>query len=154
MTSLTVSRVRSGVLWTNEQLNKKASRYIRANAAKKGSANLTAGSFCQWVNEELLPKETLEPGLPRKVSIETARKWMHEMGFEVLTSKKGSFVDGHERPYVVEYRKILRQMVGLGFLNRDNVPTDEAKQALPVDLEGPSQALPKKTLSRLINFSR
>ena len=57
---------RRGVLWTNEQLNKKASRYIREHAAKKGSSNLTAGSFCQWVNE-LLPNETLEPGFPRKL---------------------------------------------------------------------------------------
>ena len=138
---------RSGVLWTNEQLNKKASRYIRENAAKKGASNLTAGSFCQWVNEELLPNATLEPGFPRKVGVETARKWMHEMGFQVLTSKKGSFVDGHERPDVVEYRKrFLRRMVGLGFLNLENVPTDEAKQALPTDLECPSQAILDKTI--------
>ena len=68
-------------------------------------------------------------------------------GLQVLTSKKGSFVDGHERPDVVEYRKrFLRRMVGLGFLNLENAPTDEAKQALPTDLECPSQAILDKTI--------
>lgn len=35
-------------------------------------------------------------------AIEPALKWMHEMGYEVLTSKKGVFVDNHERHNVVE----------------------------------------------------
>ena len=48
--------------------------------------------------------ETLEPGFPRKISVETARNWLHKLGFEVLTAKKGCFVDGHERADVVEYR--------------------------------------------------
>ena len=43
---------RSGVVWTNET---KASRYICENATKKGVANLTTDSFCQWVNDSLLP---------------------------------------------------------------------------------------------------
>ena len=86
-------------------MNKKAARFIRANSAVKGKPNLTVGTFCQWVNEELLPNETLEPGFPRNIHVETARKWMHEMGFQVLKHKKGSFVDGHERDDVVTYRK-------------------------------------------------
>ena len=114
---------RTGVLWKNEDLNKKASRYIRENAAVKGKPNLTGGKFCLWVNDELLPNETLEPGFPRKVSVQTARKWMHELGFEVLESKKSTFVDGHEREDVVEYRKkFLGRMVTLGFLNAANAP--------------------------------
>ena len=56
---------RTGVLWRNENLNKKATRYIRDNASVKGKPNLTAGKFCQWVNNDLLPNETLEPGFPR-----------------------------------------------------------------------------------------
>ena len=47
---------RSGMLWKDESLCKKASRFICANAALKGKPNLTVGSFCRWVNEELLPK--------------------------------------------------------------------------------------------------
>lgn len=70
---------RTGVLWKNETLNRKAARYIRENAFVKGRANLTAGSFCSWINEVLLPNETLEPGFPRKVSVETARTWMQKV---------------------------------------------------------------------------
>ena len=54
----------------------------------KGRPNLTACSFGEWVNEELLANETLEPGFPRKISVETARHWLHELGFEVLAAKK------------------------------------------------------------------
>ena len=37
-------------------------------------------------------------------------------------------------------------MVVLGFLNRDNAPTDEARNALPIDLECPSQEVMNKTV--------
>lgn len=63
---------RSGVLWFNEELNKKASEYARANAAVKGALNMTTTDFCKWVNKTLLPNFTLEPGFPRKVSVKTA----------------------------------------------------------------------------------
>ena len=40
-------------------------------------------------------------------------------------------MDGHERDDVVEYRsKFLRKMVGLGFLNSSNSPSEDAKSAL------------------------
>jgi len=45
-----------------------------------------------------------------------------------LTAKKGSFVDGHERQDVEEYRKkFLNRMVTLGFLNESNAPTVESR---------------------------
>ena len=93
-----------------------------------------------------IPNETLEPGFPRKIGLETACQWMHKMGFEVLTAKKGSFVDGHERDDVEYHNLFLRRMVALGFLNRDNAPTDEARNALPTDLEHPSQEIMSKTV--------
>ena len=36
------------------------------------------------------PSEALEPGISRKIAMETTKKWMHEMGFAVLTAKKES----------------------------------------------------------------
>ena len=51
---------RSGVLWVNEDLNKKATRHVRRHADVRGQPNLTAGTFCQWVNDDLLPNETLD----------------------------------------------------------------------------------------------
>ena len=55
---------RSGVLWNNEDLNRLA---IRENANSKGSPNMTAKTFCQWVNEDLLPCSTLQPFFPRHI---------------------------------------------------------------------------------------
>ena len=52
------------MLWNNEALNKKATRYIREHANVKGQPNLTVRMFCQWVNDDLFPNETLEPGFP------------------------------------------------------------------------------------------
>ena len=105
---------------------------MRENSAARGRPNLTAGAFCQWVNNELLPNSVLEPGYPRSVSAETARKWLHELGFNVLQMSKGVFIDG---PDVVESReKFLRKMTECGFLRPDNAPTEEAAQALPTDV--------------------
>jgi hypothetical protein len=125
---------RSGIVWSSEELNRKATVFIRENANVKGQPNRTVGKFCQWVNDNLLVNTTLEPGFPQKIGIETARKWMHELGFSVVQKKKGTFVDGHERDDVVNYRNIfLRRMASLGFLNCANAPTDKARNAQPSD---------------------
>lgn len=138
---------RSGIVWTDEALNMKAMRFIRENACVKGKPNLTVHKFCEWVNEDLLPNETIEPGFPRKISVETSRKWMHNLGFEVVIKKKGTFVDGHERQDVVDYRNsFLRKMAGIGFLNPLCAPTESAKNALPSDLEYSRPDLLEKTV--------
>ena len=64
-----------GILWASEDLNRKATRFIRENANVKGQPNLTIPKFCELVNEDLLPNETLEPSFPRKIALEM-RKWM------------------------------------------------------------------------------
>ena len=76
--------IRTGVLWTSEELNKKASIYIRDSANVMGKPNLTVGRFCQW-----------------------ARKWMRELGFDVVAKKKGTYVDGHEREDVKYHQTFL-----------------------------------------------
>ena len=101
-------------------------------------------TFCQWVNEDLLPCSTLQPFFPRHISIETARKWLHHLGVEVIKDGRGIYIDGHEREDV-EYRKLfLNSMVRLGFLNNQNAPTPEAAQAaqcLPSTSACDSQAI-------------
>ena len=87
---------------------------------------MTAKTFCQWVNEDLLPYSTLQPFFPRHISIETACKWLHHLGFEVIKDGKGIYIDGHEREDVIVYR-----MVRLGFLNNQNAPTPQAAQFPP-----------------------
>lgn len=54
----------------NEDLTEEARLYVRENSLKKGAPNMTTRSFCSWVNDELLPNATLEPGVPRKISVE------------------------------------------------------------------------------------
>ena len=138
---------REGVLWQNEELNKLATKYVRENTSVKGRPNMTAVSFCKWVNETLLPNQVLTPGLPRHISVETGRKWLHELGFQILDHKKGTYVDGHEWSDVVEYRSsFLRKMFTLGFLNKDNALTAEAEMCLPQDLESPSADQISKTV--------
>ena len=62
--------------------------------------------------------------------METARKWLHNLGFDVLHTSKWVFIDGHKRPDVVESReKCLRKMTECGFLRHDNAPTEEAARA-------------------------
>ena len=63
--------MKSGIVWSREDLNKTATKYIRENADVKGKPNLTLGTICNWINEYLLPNETLEPGFRRKISMET-----------------------------------------------------------------------------------
>ena len=93
-------------------------RVYTRECERKGRPNLTVAKFCQWVNDDPLFNSTFEPGFPRKIGIETARKWLHELGFSVVNKKKGTFVDGHERDDVVGHRKMfLRRMVALGFHN-------------------------------------
>ena len=101
-------------------------------------SHLTSLSFCRWVNESLLPNSILEPGYPRRISVQTARVWLHELGFEVIDQKKGVYIDGHERDDVVQHRqKFLRHLVASGFLTKEHAPSDEAKDAFPNDLESP-----------------
>ena len=138
---------RSGVLWNNEELNKEVVQFVRANAAVKGKPNLTLVTFCKWVNKSLLPSSTLEPGYPRTTSVETACKWLHHLGFEVLTSRKGIFFDGHEREDVVESRRLfLRKVAKIGFIHFTNAPTPEAQKALPDDIDTPSLERRSKTV--------
>ena len=123
---------RMNIVSHDEHLTELARNYVRENSFKKGSPNMTSYSFCKWVNNELLPNNTLEPGFPRQVSVEVCRKWLHQMGFQVKQITKGIYVDGHERPDVVEARKeFLVQMTEIGFLNHSNAPSEEQAALLP-----------------------
>lgn len=79
---------RQGVLWQNEELNHALWRYVRENACAEGRPNMTALSFCHWVNDELLPNQTLSPGYPRRISIETAHTCLHKLEFHILGQKR------------------------------------------------------------------
>ena len=101
---------RPQVLWANKDLNDKARAFVQANTAfmvHGKQSTMKVKDFCQWVNESLLPSHTMAnhhlyshaliPGhhgyppipppphtsqtsLPQKISKETARKWLRELG--------------------------------------------------------------------------
>jgi len=68
---------------------------------------MIAAGFCTWVNNTLLPKVIeYHPSAPSKISVRTAIRCLHGLGFETLSSKKGIYIDGHERQDVIDYRKL------------------------------------------------
>lgn len=68
-------------------------------------AHMISGkTFAEWINLHL----HLEIGLPASVEISerTATRWLHALNFNVGdVSKQGTYIDGHERVDVVDYRK-------------------------------------------------
>ena len=92
-------------LFNDETLRLEAAMWVREHAVRKGEANMTASSFCSWVNNDLLPSNNLPPNFPRTIGVKTATRWLHRLGYRPTSHKKGAYVDGHEREDVIAYRK-------------------------------------------------
>ena len=58
------------------------------------------------VNTILLP-QLFPDASPRrnKICKRTAKCWLWKLGFRCVESRKGAYIDGHEREDVIEYRK-------------------------------------------------
>ena len=87
----------------DEDIKEKALTWLRKNIYQK-KAQVTAHTFMKYVNEELLASFTLPENAPIQISLRSAYRWMHKMGFTYKKYKRGTFVDGHERGDVVKYR--------------------------------------------------
>ena len=100
------------VVIEDEEFKEMALTWIRSNSSVKGRPNMTAANFRSWVVSVLLPQVKLHhPQVPSSISDRTAVRWLHQLGFEPASTKKGVFIDGHERSDVVEYRKLyLRKL--------------------------------------------
>ena len=98
-----------------------AAMWARENAYRKGEPNMTAGKFCKWANNELLPSRVLPANLSRTISMHTANRWLHKLGFTPKSHKKGSYVDGHEREDVVKSREVYLKFIS--DLKRSHKPT-------------------------------
>lgn len=92
-------------VYRDETLNHEAAQWVREHAFVKGQPNMTAQSFTAYVNDTLLPSSFLPPNFPRQISLRTAIRWLHYLGFKPRNHKKGVYIDGHEREDVVKYRK-------------------------------------------------
>ena len=88
----------------DESLRERASQWVRDHAFMKGSPNMNASMFCEFVNSTLLPSHHLPPNFPRNISLRTAIRWLHKLGFKPMSHKKGIYIDGHEREDVVKDR--------------------------------------------------
>ena len=94
-------------LMTDEQFRDQALEWVRANNNITGKKNMIASDFCSWVNSTLLPvAKRYHPNLPAKINDRTAVRWLYLLGFEPISSKKGVYIDGHERSDVIEYREV------------------------------------------------
>jgi hypothetical protein len=114
--------------------SKEASMWVRENTHKKGGANMTAATFCQLVNNELLPSVTLPANFPGTISLRTATRWLHRLGFRPVSHKKGAYMDGHERDDVVAYRKeYLKSMHELCLAHNPSPPCSDERAVTPPD---------------------
>ena len=100
------------VVVKDEEYRDKALEWCRANSFVKGRPNMTASRFRVWVNETLLPIVVqYHPQVRQQISVSTAARWLHTLGFHPSQSHKGVYIDGHERVDVVQYRKLyLRKL--------------------------------------------
>ena len=75
---------------------------------------MTAGAFCEHANNHLLPSSHLPPFFPHSISLRTAVRWLHHLGFKPRDHKKGVYINGHKREDVVKHReRYLKQMEDL-----------------------------------------
>ena len=82
-------------LMHDENFTTAATAYVREHGYVKGAPNLTLSDFTSWVLERW----------EVEICDETARVWLHQMGFSYRQFSKGVYFDGHEREDVVEHRK-------------------------------------------------
>jgi hypothetical protein len=87
--------------------------YIKASVdtyLKNNKFTATPDKLKRHLEEEIFPK--MDPSKILTISSETARKWMHQMGWRHQIYKKGIYIDGHEREDVVAYRKEFLSQMG------------------------------------------
>ena len=51
----------------------------------------------------------IPPNFPSTISIRTAIRWLHHLGFKPVSHKKGIYIDGHEQDDVVRHCESLLQ---------------------------------------------
>ena len=94
LSSLRGNHPKVSTLIRDEEFQMKAREFVRKNAYRKGEPNLTVREFAGWVRE----------GWQVDICDDTARRWLHKLGFSRVNHSKGVYFDGHERADVVEYR--------------------------------------------------
>src|ERR1700730_16817528 len=86
-------------LLSDEQVQMAARTYLTSLP----TGEVTPLRFRRMLNERILPslRYTLKQGLSER----TARRWLVKLGWRNKLRGKAVYMDGHERPNVVEYRQ-------------------------------------------------
>lgn len=82
-------------LLCDEEFRLKAREFVRANAYVRGEPNMTSQAFRNWI------QSTSTVTICR----ETARSWLHNLGFSQKNHHKEVYFDGHERDDVILHRR-------------------------------------------------
>ena len=82
----------------HEDCHVKAAKWVRLNSCVRGKPNMTVVDFARYLNDDLLPSLVLPPHFPTSVSVPTAGRFLHSLGFsKVSANRKSVYLDGHER---------------------------------------------------------
>lgn len=79
-------------------------RCARTWLSNQAAGTITPAKFRVAINDEILP--SLCVVLKNPLSQRTATRWLRKLGYRKVTIRKGIYMDGHERPDVVEYRNL------------------------------------------------
>ena len=91
----------------DEDRQEELREWIREHAAAQGKPRMRLTDFMDHINKTILPE--ICPGCT--VCEETARLWLHRLGFKRFCVKTGAYKDGHERPDNVEDRVRFAQWI-------------------------------------------
>ena len=129
-------------IFYEEECRKKATAWARDHCCVKGQPNMTAVDFCHYTNADLLPNSCHPPGFPLRISVKTACRFLCDLGFQRMdSSKKGVYIDGHEREDVVEER--VRYLDSLHAIESDHLSPPMPSDVLESDQIGNPSATKK-----------
>lgn len=89
------------------RLPKESLARLSEQAYDKHQPSMTAITFVNWVNTDSLPNNHILPSLSQSITPQIARKWLHNLGFCSISSKKGLYFDEHKQDDVVKYSKLF-----------------------------------------------
>ena len=69
--------------------------------------------FLKYCNEELLKDALAADPTRKEISADTAKSWLHTLGFSYERHRKGMYFDGHERADVIIHRSELLVMLAV-----------------------------------------
>jgi hypothetical protein len=97
---------RGGTGKASSLLNNPSVKHAARNwLASQASGQVTPHIFHNALNTIILPMLNIQ--LKKPLCERTARRWLIKLGWRLTVLRKGVYMDGHERPDVVEYRNSI-----------------------------------------------